>query len=73
MLSRFILAAVSRYSPGDILAAFAPLLGSVGVRLTLADVNTAVQILGGCAGFAYLLWKWRREAKTPPDAPASHA
>jgi hypothetical protein len=43
----------------DYLAAAAPVLGSI----TLAEVNTVAQIVGAALGAAYLVWKWRREAR----------
>lgn len=48
--------------PADILAAVTPSASA----LTLAEWNHLVAI--GCAllGAAYLLWRWRREARTPP-------
>lgn len=51
-----------RLSTSDFITAAAPVLGS----LTLAEVNTLAQIGGAALGAAYLLWKWRREARTPP-------
>ena len=39
---------------------------TAGVGMTIADVNgylTAVSII---LGIAYLVWKWKREANTPP-------
>lgn len=48
----------------DYLAAAAPVLGS----LSLAEVNTLAQIVGALLGAAYLVWKWRREARTPPPS-----
>lgn len=49
----------------DYLAAAAPLLGNI----TLGDINHLAGIFGALLGAAYLLWKWRREARrqtTPP-------
>lgn len=31
--------------------------------LTLSQVNSFIGIVGGLLGIAYLLWKWKREAK----------
>lgn len=59
----------SRFNSSDFIAAAAPVLGSI----TLADVNSASQILGACLGAAYLIWKWRREATAPAPAPTSPA
>lgn len=59
----------------DFLAAAAPSLGSI----TMAQVNTLAQILGTLLGAAYLVWKWRREARAAalpagiPPAPRHHA
>ena len=47
----------------DYLAAAAPLLGTI----TIAEINQAAQALGTLAGLAYLLWKWRREARRRPE------
>ena len=58
----------------DVLAAAAPLLGS----WTLAEINTLAQLCGAALGAAYLIWKWRREARAPalpagiPPAPRHH-
>ena len=56
----------SRLSLPDYLAAAAPVLGS----LSLAELNSLAQLVGAGLGAAYLIWKWRREAKTPPPTPA---
>lgn len=31
--------------------------------LTLSQVNSLIGIAGGLLGIAYLIWKWKREAK----------
>jgi hypothetical protein len=60
---------MSRLSPSDYVAAAAPVLGS----LSLAEINTCAQIFGALLGAAYLVWKWRREARTPPPPPGPSA
>jgi len=45
--------------PSDVIAATAPLVGTV----TLGQINEIVGIVGGLLGMAYLIWRWRRDAK----------
>ena len=45
--------------PSDVIAATVPLLGTV----TLGQINDLVGIAGGMLGMAYLIWRWRRDAK----------
>lgn len=46
----------------DILAAAVP----PAAGLTLAEVNQIASLASLALGAAYLIWKWLREAKTPP-------
>lgn len=59
---------MSALGPKDLVAALAPTLGvKVGgmfAALTLADWKDIASIAGGVLGTAYLLWKWRKEART---------
>jgi hypothetical protein len=45
--------------PKDILVAGTPAVASI----TLSQVNQVAALVGTLLGIAYLLWKWRREAK----------
>lgn len=45
--------------PGDILAAAAPTVSATVV----AQANQIVGMIGSLLGIAYLLWRWRREAR----------
>lgn len=53
---------MKHYRPSDIIAATAG--GAAGI--TLAHINAALTTLSITLGIAYLIWKWLREAKTPP-------
>lgn len=61
--------------PADFLAASAPAGASIIAKkiadLTLADWNSLAGIVGAILGTAYLLWKWRREAKRATRPPIS--
>lgn len=46
----------------DIAVAALPFVGTV----TLGAINDLIGIATGLTGIAYLLWKWRREAKQKP-------
>lgn len=46
----------------DYFAALAP----AAAGITLAQVNAVLSFLSLSGGLAYLVWKWRREIKTPP-------
>lgn len=50
---------MSTLKSSDYIAAAVPTFASI----TLSDLNVIVSILGTTLGIAYLLWKWRREAK----------
>ena len=58
MLSRFF----DSFRPSDFVAAAAPV--GVPAGLGLADLNIVIQIIGGCIGTAFCIWKWRRAAKS---------
>lgn len=45
--------------PGDIIAAAAPTVSATVV----AQANQIVGMIGSLLGIAYLLWRWRREAR----------
>lgn len=45
--------------PGDIIAAAAPTVSATLV----AQANQIVGMIGSLLGIAYLLWRWRREAR----------
>jgi hypothetical protein len=59
--------------PADFLAASAPAGGSVIATkiadLTLADWNNLAGICGAVLGGAYLVWKWRKEARRGTRPP----
>lgn len=61
---------MNRLNPSDWFAAAAPVLGAGVGSLTLADWNEAAQLFGALLGGAYLIWKWRREAKAKPAPDA---
>lgn len=46
--------------PADVLAAALPTIGG----LTLSQWNTVASLVGTLLGIAYLLWKWRKDAKS---------
>lgn len=49
--------------PGDIIAAAAPTVSATLV----AQANQIVGMIGSLLGIAYLLWRWRREARGGKD------
>lgn len=51
-----------RISVSDLATAAAPVVGG----LTLSTINQVASLVGTLTGFAYLVWKWRRDARTPP-------
>ena len=51
-----------RIAPADLFAAATP----PAVGLTLAELNSLLGCISLALGIAYLLWKWRREAKKTP-------
>ncbi len=59
----------------DFVAASAPAGTSVVLKtiagLTLADLNNIAGIAGAALGGAYLLWKWRREARRGTRPPVA--
>ena len=62
---------MNRLTLSDFCTAGAPVIGSFFAKLTLAEVNTLAQIVGTGLGAAYLVWKWRREARADVTPPAS--
>jgi ABC-type enterobactin transport system permease subunit len=50
---------MNHLKPGDILAAAAPTVSATLV----AQANQIVGMIGSLLGIAYLLWRWRREAR----------
>lgn len=58
-----------RLHPADLFLASIPTVASVTARtvagLTLSDWKDVASIAGAVLGAAYLVWKWRREAKRP--------
>lgn len=52
---------LTRLHIDDYIAAAVPLIAN----LTLDQINGIIAAVGGILGIAYLLWKWRREARKP--------
>ena len=50
---------MNNLKPGDIIAAAAPTVSATLV----AQANQIVGMIGSLLGIAYLLWRWRREAR----------
>lgn len=50
---------MNHLKPSDIIAAAAPTLSATLV----AQANQVVGMIGSLLGIAYLLWRWRREAR----------
>lgn len=46
--------------PSDLATATLPPV----LAVTLGQIHTIIGIIGGLLGIAYLLWKWRKEAKS---------
>lgn len=57
------------FRPSDYLAA----LGGGAAGLTLSHINAGLTTISLVGGIAYLIWKWRREAKLPPTPPSPPA
>lgn len=53
---------MKHFRTSDIIAASA----APAAGLTLSHVNGVLTTVSITLGIAYLIWKWRREARTPP-------
>ncbi len=50
---------MTHLKPADIIAAAVPTVSATVV----AQANQIVRMIGSLLGIAYLLWRWRREAR----------
>lgn len=52
---------IHHLTKADYIAAAVP----ISAIITLDQINGVIAAIGGILGIAYLLWKWRREARKP--------